>query len=120
MEFSTMTPLTAEMFNTPSVPYTMIMTPAEKHYQAIKRAVKKYQDANRDVCRERCRNWAKNLKNDPERYQKYLEEKNEYMKKYRLKKTQSVIPDEIMNATIGIGSKGHNQENKIAIPISFI
>lgn len=116
MEFSTMTTLTAEMFDTPSVPFT-IMTPAEKHYEAIKRAVKKYQDANRDICRERCRNWAKNLKNDPERYQKYLEEKNDYMKKYRLKKTQSITPDEIINATIGIGSKGHNQENKIAILI---
>lgn len=65
-----------------------IMTPAEKHYGAIKRAVKKYQDANRDICRERCRNWAKNLKNDPERYQKYLNEKNEYMKKYRIKKQE--------------------------------
>ena len=65
-----------------------IMTPAEKHYDAIKRAVKKYQDANRDVCRERCRNWAKNLKNDPEKYQKYLNEKNEYMKKYRIKKQE--------------------------------
>ena len=85
MEFSTMTTLTAEMFDTP----VTIMTPAEKHYQAIKRAVKKYQDANRDICRERCRNWAKNLKNDPERYQKYLEEKNDYMKKYRLKKIKS-------------------------------
>lgn len=106
MEFSTMTPLTAEMFDTPSVPFT-IMTPAEKHYEAIKRAVKKYQSANRDVCRERCRNWAKNMKNDPEKYKKYLEEKNDYMKKYRLKKIQSVteIPDEIINATIGIGSK---------------
>jgi hypothetical protein len=86
--FSTMTPLTAEMFDTPAVPYT-IMTPAEKHYQAIKRAVKKYQDANRDICRERCRNWSKNLKNDPEKYRKYLDEKNDYMKKYRLKKIKS-------------------------------
>ena len=89
LPFSTMTPVTAEKFA--SVPeLTTIMTPAEKHYEAIKRCVKKYQNANRDVCRERCRNWAKNLKNDPERYQKYLEEKNEYMKNYRLKKTQSI------------------------------
>ena len=89
LPFSTMTPVTAETFA--SLPeLTTIMTPAEKHYEAIKRAVKKYQSGNRDVCRERCRNWAKNLKNDPERYQKYLEEKNEYMKNYRLKKTQSI------------------------------
>jgi len=67
-----------------------IMTPAEKHYDAIKRAVKKYQDANRDVCRQRCRNWAKNLKNDPEKYQKYLNEKNEYMKRYRIKKQEQL------------------------------
>jgi hypothetical protein len=89
LPFSTMTPLSAEMVA--SLPeLTTIMTPAEKHYEAIKRGVKKYQDANRDACRERCRNWAKNLKNDPERYQKYLEKKNDYMKKYRLKKTQSI------------------------------
>jgi len=65
-----------------------IMTPAEKHYQAIKRAVKKYQDANRDICRERCRTWAKNLKSDPEKYRKYLDEKNDYMRKYRRFKKQ--------------------------------
>lgn len=88
--FTTMTPLTAEMFA--SLPELTILTPAEKHYEAIKRAVKKYQNANRDICRERCRNWAKNLKNDPEKYKKYLEEKNEYMKKYRhFKKTQSEV-----------------------------
>lgn len=67
---------------------SIIMTPAEKHYDAIKRAVRKYQDANREVCRERCRNWAKNLKNDPEKYRKYLDEKNDYMKKYRRLKKQ--------------------------------
>ena len=67
-----------------------IMTPAEKHYDAIKRAVKKYQDANRDVCRQRCRNWTKNLKNDPEKYRKYLDEKNEYMKRYRIKRQEQL------------------------------
>jgi hypothetical protein len=71
-----------------SVSNNHIMTPADKHYDAIKRAVRKYQDANREVCRERCRNWAKNLKNDPEKYRKYLDEKNDYMKKYRRLKKQ--------------------------------
>ena len=65
-----------------------IMTPSEKHYEAVKRAVRKYQSANREVCRERCKNWAKNLKNDPEKYRKYLDEKNDYMKKYRQLKKQ--------------------------------
>jgi len=76
-----------------------IMSPSDKHYEAVKRAVKKYQDANRDVCRKRCRDWAKNLKTDPEKYRKYLDEKNEYMKKYRRSKKQEDIPAE---------DKGHN------------
>ena len=29
-----------------------------------------------------------------------------------------MTPAEIIKATIGIASKGHNQENKIAIPIT--
>ena len=76
------------------------LTPAEKHYNSVKKAVQKYQSNNRDICRQRCRDWADNLRSDPDKYRKYLDEKNVYMKKMRqTKKETSVRTDE---------SKGHN------------
>ena len=68
--------------------HAIIATPADKHYAAIRRAVKKYQEANRELCRERCRNWSNNLRNDPEKYRKYLDDKNAYMKQRRLSKKE--------------------------------
>ena len=67
------------------------LTPAEKHYQAIKRAVKKYQTNNRDKCRIACKTWLDKLKANPEKYKEYLENKKTYMKQRRLKNKQDQI-----------------------------
>lgn len=65
---------------------TESLSPAEKHYLSIKRAVKKYQDKNREKVRESCKNWFCNLKADTEKYKEYLEEKKIYMRQRRLNK----------------------------------
>lgn len=74
---------------------TESLSPAEKHYLSIKRAVKKYQDKNRTKVRESCKNWFSNLKADKEKYDKYLEEKRQYMKQLRLKKKAEQNSSEI-------------------------
>jgi hypothetical protein len=68
-----------------------ILSPAEKHYEAIKRAVKKYQTNNRDKCRASCKTWMQNLKADPEKYKEYLESKKVYMKQRRMKQKDTEI-----------------------------
>jgi hypothetical protein len=72
------------------------LSPADRHYQNVKKAVKKYQSNNRDACRQRSKQWVDNLKNDPEKYRQYLDEKREYMRKARLtkKETTTVCTDE--------------------------
>jgi hypothetical protein len=67
------------------------LSPAERHYLNVKKAVKKYQSNNRDACRERSKKWTDNLKTDPEKYRKYLEEKREYMNKARQKKKDAIV-----------------------------
>ena len=65
------------------------LSPAEKHYEAIKRAVKKYQTNNRDKCRIACKTWMQNLKANPEKYKEYLESKKVYMKNRRMKQKET-------------------------------
>lgn len=68
-----------------------ILTPAEKHYQAIKRAIKKYQTNNRDKCRSACKTWMDKLKASPEKYKEYLDSKKAYMKQKRQKDKEEQI-----------------------------
>jgi len=48
------------------------MTPAEKHYANVKKAVQKYQTKNRDKLREVAKQWREQLKNDADKYAEYL------------------------------------------------
>jgi|LakMenEpi03Aug12_release.lakeMendotaPanAssembly.Ray.scaffolds.fasta_scaffold4494291_1 hypothetical protein len=52
--------------------YSVEMTPAQKHYANVKKAVQKYQSNNRDKLREASKQWREQLKMDAEKYAEYL------------------------------------------------
>ena len=55
------------------------------------KAVSKYQKKNPEKCREKCRNYYNRLKQDPERYQKYLLSRRNYRKNKKLQSESSEI-----------------------------
>jgi len=56
------------------------LSPAEKHYQAVKKAVSKYQKDpnNKEKNHEKCKKYNDKIKSDPERYKEFLEKKRQY------------------------------------------
>jgi hypothetical protein len=70
---------TLEIINVIHTERDETMTPAERAYANIKKAVSKYQKANPDKCREKNKKAMENLKtNKPEEYALFLERKREY------------------------------------------
>ena len=55
------------------------------------KAVSKYQKKNPEKCREKCRNYYIRLKQDPERYQKYLLSRRNYRKNKKLQSESTEI-----------------------------
>ena len=55
------------------------------------KAVSKYQKNNPEKCREKCRNYYNRLKQDPERYEKYLLSRRNYRNNRKAKSESSEI-----------------------------
>ena len=51
---------------------------AIRYYISHKKRMREYQQRNKDLTKERNQKYLEDLKNDPERRQKYLEKKREY------------------------------------------
>jgi len=56
------------------------LSPAEKHYEAVKRAVSKYQKDpnNKEKNHEKCLKYNEKIRSDPERYKELLQKKRDY------------------------------------------
>jgi len=54
------------------------LTPAEKHYQNHLRNVSNYQKRNPEKMREKCKKYLDRLKEDPEKYKEYQQQKRQY------------------------------------------
>ena len=62
-----------------------------KTSQSNLKAVSKYQKKNPEKCREKCRNYYNRLKQDPERYQKYLLSRRNYRNNKKLQSESQEI-----------------------------
>jgi hypothetical protein len=66
--------------------FSIEITPAEKHYANVKKAVQKYQTKNRDKLREVAKQWREQLKMDADKYAEYLATQRVKAKQNRIQK----------------------------------
>lgn len=64
------------------------LTPAEKHYLKHKEAMKRYNTKNKEIVYEKNKQYLKKIKDDPEKYEKYLEKRRQAYHRRKLEQEE--------------------------------